>query len=259
MDPKEWQRLADEVAAEVGAALDQLEADFWPEPKDPSFRAFWPVIRAQSERVRTAPAIDIEVKLSLSARIRQLTKRARQDQEEFFKEHRQQKQDLLERVASLRERALESNDAEPVRQLRQELMNMRDEVSSVELPTRGDRQEVWDTWQAASQDVWRHLNQLWGANEASLTAILDKAQERLNSGNIRETRDLVRQFNAASHEIEASHKSLRSLRARANSLWREADDVARAKHEAYMAEAPEKVERWREVRAGFSSHCAHPK
>src|ERR1017187_2276061 len=135
MDPKEWQRLADEVAAEVGAALDQLEADFWPEPKDPTSRAFWPVIRAQSERVRTAPAIDIEVKLSLSARIRQLTKRARQDQEEFFKEHRQHKQDLLERVASLRERALESNDAEQVRQLRQELMSMRDEVSSVELPT----------------------------------------------------------------------------------------------------------------------------
>lgn len=256
MDPKEWQRLADEVAAEVGSALDQLEADFWPEPKDPSFRSFWPVIKAQSERVRTAPAIDIEVKLALSARIRQITKRARQDQEEYFKEHRQQKQEVLQRVASLRDTALQSNKAEAVRQIRQELMGLRDEVSRIELPTRGDRQEVWDTWQEASQDVWRHLSQLWGANEAELTSILDRAQARLNSGNVRETRDLIRQFNAASHELEASHKSLRALRARANTVWREADDVGRAKHEAYMAEAPEKVERWREVRGRNSRAIA---
>jgi hypothetical protein len=256
MDPKEWQRLADEVAAEVGSALDQLEADFWPEPKDPSFRSFWPVIKAQSERVRTAPAIDIEVKLSLSARIRHMTKRARQDQEEYFKQHRQQKQELLAQVASLRERALETNSAETVRALRQELMGLRDEVGSLELPTRADRQEVWDTWQAASQDVWRHLNQLWSTNETELTSILDEAQTRLNSGNVREARDLVRRFNVESHEREASHKALRGLRARANTLWREADEVAKAKHEAYMAEAPEKVERWREVRGRNSRAIA---
>jgi hypothetical protein len=256
MDPKEWQRLADEVAAEVGSALDQLEADFWPEPKDPSFRSFWPVIKAQSERVRTAPAIDIEVKLALGARIRQITKRARQEQEEYFKEHRQQKQEVLQRVAELRETAMESNKPEIVGQVRQQLMGLREQVSRIELPTRSDRQEVWDTWQAASQDVWRHQSHLWSANEAELTSILDRAQTRLNSGNVRETRDLVRRFNAASHEMEASHRALRTLRARANTLWREADDVAKAKHEAYMSQAPEKVERWREVRGRNSRAIA---
>jgi len=64
---------------------------------------------------------------------------------------------------------------------------------------------------------------------------------------VRETRDLIRRFNNSSHELEVSHKAGRALRARANGLWRETDEVAQAKHEAFVAAAPEKVEHWKQV------------
>jgi hypothetical protein len=248
MDPKEWQRLADEVAAEVGSALDAIESEFWPEPSDPSFRSFWPRIRALGDRLRTAPAIDIENKLQLLGRVRQITKRAREDQEVFFGEQRHRKQELLDRIEELRAQAIESSDPEDVRRLRQELADMRDTVSTVQMPTRGDRQEVWDSWHAATKSVWDHLSALWQANEQELSSLLDQAQSRLDRGNIREARDFVRQFNSRSHALEVSHKLVRSLRARANELWRGAEEVAKAKHETFVATAPRKVERWKNVK-----------
>ena len=248
MEPKEWQRLADEVASEVGGALDAIEAEFWPEASDPSFRSFWPRIRELSERLRTAPAIDIQVKLSLLGRIRQMTKRARQDQEVFFTEQRHRKQELLDQFEEIVSKALGSNSPEEVRAARQELAGLREALNNTPMPTRGDRQEVWDKWHTASQKVWEHLNSLWSANESELSSLLGEAHSRLDRGNLREAREFIRRFNTASHEQEVSHKSGRVLRARANELWREADEVGRAKHEAFMAGAPEKVERMKQVK-----------
>lgn len=248
MDPKEWQRLAHEVQTEAGQTLDELEQEFWPEPLDPSFRSFWPRIRTLNERLQTAPAIDIEAKLSLIGRIRQFTKRARQDQEIFFVEQRHRKQDTLDRIEEFRTRAMESGDPVTVGGVRQDLMAMRQPVTSMELPTRGERQQVWDAWQAAAQEVWDHLNEIWSLNEERLTQLLNRAQSHLDKGRVRETRDLVREFNVQSRKLEVSHKSARAARARANNLWREANEVAQAKHEAFLATAPEKVNRWREVK-----------
>lgn len=247
MDPKEWQRLADEVANEVKTALDDIEREFWPEPSDPSFRTFWPRIRSLSERLRTAPAIDIEVKLSLLGRIRQITKRARHDQEGFFAEQRHRKQETLDRIEELRSAAVGSSDPEEVRRLRQELVAIRDELGRLDLSTRGYRQEVWQSWQSATQAAWDHLSDLWSANEQKLRSILDQARSRLDRGNVRETRDLVRQFSSAYRTLEVAHKAGRALRSEANNLWREADEVAESKHEAFMATAGEKVERWKQV------------
>jgi hypothetical protein len=248
MDPKEWQRLADEVATEVDTALDALEQEFWPEPADPSFRTFWPTIRSLSERLRTAPAIDIEVKLSLLGRIRQLTKRARKDQEVYFVEQRHRKQELLDRIEELTAEATGSNSPEEVRRLRQQLSDLRNSAKDMELPTRGDRQEVWDRWHQAGQVVWDHLKQLWATNESELVALLDQARSQLDRGKTRETRDLVRRFNTSSHELEVSHKSGRELKARANELWRQTDEVAKVKHETFMAKAPENLQRWKHVK-----------
>lgn len=254
MDPKEWQRLADEVASEVGQALDEIETEFWPEPSDPSFRSFWPRIRVLSDRLRNAPAIDIENKLQLLGRVRQITKRAREDQEVFFTEQRHRKQELLDRIEELRTQALDSRNPEQVRGLRQELTAMSDTVASVPLPTRGDRQEVRDTWRTATKAVWDHLSELWKANEAQLTPLLDQAKNRLDRGNVREAREFVRQFNTLVRTLEVSHKASRNLRARANEIWRSAEEVAKTKHESFVASAPEKVERWRHVQ-GRNAHA----
>jgi len=247
MDAKEWQRLADEVAAEVTAELDRIDADFWPEPSDPSFRAFWPRVKALSERIQTAPAIDIEVKLTLQSRLRRITRRARQDQEVFFEEHRRLKQELLDRIRQTLDRAAETSDPVELREVRAEIGSVREDIERVTLPTRGDRQEVWQAWQSASQQIWAKLNEIWSRNESELQSLLDQARTRLNSGNVKETRELIRRFNDRSREIETSHKSLRTLRANANSMWRQADEVAKAKHEAFMATADERVGRWKEV------------
>src|SRR5579872_1057447 len=207
MEPQEWQRLADEVAAEVSSALDQIEARFWPEPSDPSFRTFWPEIRSLSERLRTAPAIDIENKLALLGRIRQLTKRAREDQEVYFTEQRHRKQELLDRIEEARASALATSNPEEIRQLRQELASMRDSISEVQLPTRGDRQETWQTWQDASQQVWEHLRQIWSKNEEEQTSLLDEARSQLDRGQVKEARERIRQFSALARDQEVSHKA----------------------------------------------------
>ncbi len=248
MDAKEWQRLADEVAAEVNSELDRIESEFWPEPSDPSFRSFWPRIRTLSERIRTAPAIDIEVKLNLQARIRQITKRARHDQEVYFEEHRRVKQELLDRIQAATSRGVETASPAELRELRQQLGPIRDEIERVELPTRSDRQEVWDAWQSASQQVWQRLNDIWSSNEKELQSILSDARARLNAGNVKDTRELIRNFNSSVRNLETSHKALRTLRSEANGIWREADEVAQAKHEAFMASAGNRVEQWREVK-----------
>ena len=253
MEPQEWQRLADEVAAEVSTALDEIEAEFWPEPSDPSFRSFWPRIRALSERLRTAPAIDIANKLELLGRIRQITKRAREDQEVFFADQRHRKQETLERIEELRSTTLGSSNPAEVRELRGELASMRESITDAQLPTRGDRQEVWQTWQTASQEVWDHLNGMWSENEQELKNLLDNARSRLDKRQAREARDLIRQFNGQVREREVSHKSNRALRARANELWKEAEELGKAKHEAFIATAPERVQRWKTVKGRNAS------
>ena len=248
MDPQEWQRLADEVAAEVSSELDAVESEFWPEPSDPSFRTFWPRIRTLSERLRTAPAIDIENKLALLGRIRQLTKKAREDQEVYFSEQRHRKQELLDRIEELRSAALGTDDPEEIRSHRQDLAAMRQLLTEVQLPTRGDRQETWQAWQTATQEVWDHLSAVWTEAENDLNQLLDNAQVRLDRGQVREARELVRKFNEQVKDREVSHKSSRTLRSRANAIWKDANEVGKAKHEAFVATAPQRVERWKQVK-----------
>ncbi|SRR5579884_543417 len=248
MEPQEWQRLASEIATEVGDALDQLETEFWPQPSDPSFRRFWPRIRSLSERLRTAPAIDIEDKLRLLSRIRHLTRRAREDQEIYFVEQRHRKQETMERIAECRDQALASSVPSQVRGLRQELIALRDGFAQLDLPTRSDRQEVWHNWQSAGQEIWDRLNQLWSTNEESLEQLLNQAQTHLDKGIVREARESIRRFNARCREVEVSHKAERTLRARANALWRDADELAKTKHEAFVSTAPERVGRWKQAR-----------
>jgi hypothetical protein len=256
MEPEEWQRLAEETAAEVSSALDELEATFWPEPSDPSFRTFWTRIRELSEQLRTAAAIDIEPKLALQARIRQLTKQARVDQEVHFAEQRHRKQELLDRVQELRDAALASSNPEEIRGIRQELTGMREAVTEAHFSARGDRQETWQAWQTAAQEAWDHLSALWNSNEAALTALLDDAKARLDRGQVREARDFIRDFNTMVREREVSHKSSRVLRSQANTVWKEAEDVGKAKHEAFMATAPQRVERWKHVKGKNASAIA---
>jgi hypothetical protein len=245
VDPQEWQRLADQLAVEVREALDQLERDFWPEPSDPSFRSFWPRIRALSERVRTAPAIDIEDKLQLQARMRALSRRAREQQQTYFEAVRAQQQALLDQIEALRGQAAAATAPAQVQQVRQGLEGVRVQFSSTDLPSRRSRQEIWNAWQSANQYAWSRLTELWAANEAALEAVLDQAQSRLDTGDVRGTRELIKRFNTLLREQEVSYKRMRALRARANALWRQAAEVARAKHEMYLTTAEERLEQWK--------------
>src|SRR5690348_14428099 len=83
MSPEEWERRADKFAAAATAELTELENRFWPEPEHGSFRGFWPVVRSLNERVRIAPAIKLDDKLTLQHRINELCQRARRDQRQL--------------------------------------------------------------------------------------------------------------------------------------------------------------------------------
>jgi hypothetical protein len=246
MEPEEWQRSAQEIATTATTELESIERDFGTEPVDSTFRSFWPRIRELSQKIQTAPAIDIEVKLDLLSRIRQISRKVRERQEIYFEEQRHRQAELLDSMEEVRAAAMDSRDPSQVRQLRQDLMAFRESASGTQFASRQDQQRVWQAWQGATQQVWDHLNQLWAANEAQLTQLLDTAQSRLDRGNVRDARESVRQFNASSRDAEVSHKASRSLRTRANTIWRQADEVAAVKHEAFMAQAPEKLEKMKE-------------
>lgn len=249
MDPLQWQQVADEYAARMNQVISALESEFWPHTVSGSFRTFWPRVRELNEQVRTAPAIRLEDKLALQRRLNELCQRARRDQKALQRQNAMQKQELLAAVTFARESIAEAATAEEAQQVRAELSALRQRIGELDASfRREDRQEIWNAWQGANQAAWERVNALWAANEAFLASLLDESQRRLEAGDPRAAKEQVKFFHEGARLRECSHRALRTLRGRAHSLWAEADDVARRKHEAYLTNVGKRLTHWRAVR-----------
>jgi hypothetical protein len=249
MDAEEWQRLADRIAAVLGAEVSALEQDFWPEPRDGSFRAFWPRVRELNERVRIAPAIKLDDKLALQHRLNELCQRARRDQKVLQQRVVSQKQELLDAVAIASASVEDAHSIDELQEVRRDLSGLRERIAALDPAfRREERQDLWNAWQIANQSAWERLNRLWGENERVLSALLDEAQESLRGGEPRAAKDRIKAFHAAVTERECAHRTLRALRARANGIWRDADELSRQKHAAYLSNVGKRVQHWRSMR-----------
>ena len=250
MDPLEWQRLADEAAVRLDEEIAELENSFWSsELPQRSFRAFWTRLRDLNDRVRTAPAIKLDDKLHLQHRLGELSQRARRDQKQLKESVAQRKQELLEDIRLARDSLSEASTVEDTQEVRSDLAALRKRISASDVPFRPDeRQDIWQTWQEANQEAWDRLNQQWSVNERYLSSILDEAQQHVETGEPRLAKERVKAFHSAVSAHECSHAALRALRSRANALWRDADELGRQRHEAYLANLGKRMDYWRRTR-----------
>ena len=160
-DWQEWQIRADQIAAELGGEIDKLEADFLASPEaDINFRAFWPRCRDLKERVRTAPAIKLEDKLSLERRLRPIGSRAYKAQEASFARSKERREELLGAIAGLRGQAAKETLPRVLRSMRRDFDGIRQSFDSGAPLAPSDRQAVWEAWREANQLAWQRLQDI---------------------------------------------------------------------------------------------------
>lgn len=249
MEPEEWERLADAFAADVGAELQRLEEVYWPDPPGESFRAFWGSVKTINERLRTAPAVKLDDKLSLQRRVNELCQRARQDQKHLQEERAARQHELQDALSLAAEGVQAATTVDEMKEVRSDLALLRERVvaESRRHPGRHN-QTLWEAWQEANQAAWARLNELWTRNETVLIGLLDGAEQALSGGDVRKAKESIKQFHAEAATLECSHRALRALRARAGSAWQRANDVGREKHQRYIEQAGKRVEQWRNAR-----------
>lgn len=235
-DWQEWQLRADQIAAALGEEIDTLERDFFSEPKDTTFRGFWPRFRDLKERVRTAPAIKLEDKLNLERRLRDLGSRAYKGQEAAYGRSQERKNELLEQVSALRQKAEGNDSPRGLLSLRKDLDHVRAEFESRGGLMPSDRQTVWDAWKEASQAVWNRLTGIWDENETYLRGILAEARSQLETGNIGAARQGVSKFFDALGSHECRQSAVGDLKSTAASI--RDDGVKRENERRTAARAP---------------------
>jgi chromosome segregation ATPase len=245
VDPDDWEKQADAVAAELGQEVDSLKTT-WPGPGE-SFRPFWTRVKELNERIRTAPAIKLDDKLELHQRVNELCHKARGEQRERI----EQQQALEARVADglllASESLAEARTISGIQEVRADLALLRSQIELASFQLR--RSGLWDRWQELNRAAWERLNELWSENESVLVTILDEAATKAERGDARGAKEAVKRFHATSSELECSHRGLRSMRTRAHEVWKKADEVGREKHARYLEQAAGRVERWRQAQA----------
>lgn len=233
-DWQQWQIRADEIASALNKDVDALEHDFFGTEKEVSFRAFWPRFRELKERVRVAPAIKLDDKLSLERRLRGLGSRAYKAQEATYAESGTRKNEFLSTIQALRERSESLETPRELRELRRELDGVRTQFDTGAGLVPPDRQAVWDAWRDTNQFVWQRLNDLWSQNETYLRDILAMGRQDMDRGDGQGARQAAGRFFEALRTHEAKQAAINVLKAEAEGLRREAD-------EATMPRMPEPI------------------
>jgi len=89
-----------------------------------------------------------------------------------------------------------------------------------------DRQQVWEAWKDANQVVWQRLTGAWEENEIGLRELLDTARQQLTIGNTSGAQRTLTRFYESSRVRETRRERLPELRAEADAIRTEADEVA---------------------------------
>jgi hypothetical protein len=223
-DWQQWQIQADQIAAQLNEELRALENEHFSETSDTTFRGFWPRFRDLKERVRIAPAIRLEDKLDLERKLRTLGSRAYKAQEGAYARSGERKAELLSIISEYRQRSEGMQTPRDLRSLRRELDTVRESFDSGPALVPADRQQVWDAWKEASQEVWTRLVAAWGENEAYLRQFLDVAREQFEAGNMEEARRASGKFFESLRGREARQESLNAMKAEVETIRRRADE-----------------------------------
>jgi len=229
-DWQEWQIRADQIAAELGAEIDKFEQDYPSgDDADINLRAFWPRFRDLKERVRVAPAIRLEDKLSLERRLRPLGNRAYKAQQAAAARSSERREELLGQIAALRATAESETFPRTLRMMRRDFDRIRESFDSGPALVSADRQAVWEAWREANQFSWQRLQEMWSSNEAVLQGILSEARQQLEKGNSGAARQAVGRFFESLKSHEAKQESINAMKVQADEIRREADSVEERK------------------------------
>jgi hypothetical protein len=249
-DWQEWQIRADQIAVDLGADIDKLEQDFFStDDAEINLRAFWPRFRDLKERVRIAPAIRLEDKLSLERRLRNIGNRAYKAQQAVAARSTERKDELLAQIANLRASAAEEDAPRTLRIKRREFDRVRESFDSGPALIAADRQVVWEAWREANQFVWQRLQELWGANEAVLREIISDGRQQLEKGNAGAARQVGARFFDALKSREAKQEAINAMKVEIEEIRREADALedrrVAAKTPAQKVPAVSATETWK--------------
>lgn len=248
-DWQEWQIRAERIATELGAEIDTLERDFLGEEPSQNLRGFWPRFRDLKERVRVAPAIKLDDKLALERRLRGLGSRAYKQQEASLARSSERKAELLPRLDAVRAYAASESSPRELRGIRRDLDALRKEFDADAQLAPADRQELWEAWRSVNQFVWDRVTSRWAENETVLRGLLTGARQDLERGNANAARQNTRRFFESLKTHEAKQEVVTELKAEADAIRREADDMeerkAAARTPAMSAPAVNALDTWR--------------
>jgi hypothetical protein len=229
-DWQEWQIRADQIAVDLGAEIDKLEQDFFSsDAGEINLRAFWPRFRDLKERVRTAPAIRLEDKLSLERRLRPLGAKAYKEQQAAVAQSSARKAELLTAIASLRSNAEAETSPRNLRNMRREFDAIRESFDAGPALVAGDRQAVWEAWRESNQFAWLRLQELWAVNETVLRDIVDEARRHVETGNGAAARQSANKFYETLKSHETKQDAISAMKAEFESIRREAEGVEERK------------------------------
>lgn len=245
MDPEEWEREADQVAAQLHSRIDDLEGTLSPEPAISDVQGFWPRVKQLNEALRTAPAIKLEDKLAVQRRLNELCHRARRQQRRLAETRKAQERELRDAIGAANEGLAAATTIEELHEIRADVALLRRRIT--ETP-KVVAQRVWPAWQAVNQRAWEKLNAEWASNEGQLRAALDEADAALERGDVRSAKEAIKRFHAEVPRRECSHGALKVLRSRATSLWERGNALGQQKHTRYLEQAARRVTYWRQQR-----------
>lgn len=246
MDPADWERQADEAAIILTNQISNLEERFKPSSPTQSYRSFWAQVRDIGQRIQTAPAIKSEDKISLQHRLNELCQRARRQHRASQVQSAAERDELRDRLQLLAEGAGDAETIDEIQAIRTDLSNLRIRLDSpATMLPKEDRSSLWQCWQTTNRQAWEKLHNLWSANEAALTQVLDEAESRLTAGDIRNAKEGIRQFHARVRDRGVSQRVIQSLRNRAAGIWESANERGREKHESYLAYLGRRLDRWK--------------
>lgn len=225
-DWQEWQVRADQIATDLGLEVEALTATFFgDEGQEFNYRGFWPKFKDLKERVRTAPAIRLEAKLDLERRLRTIGSRAYRAQEVVYARSSERKNEVLERISSLKATAERETAPRNLRNLRRDFDRLREEFDTGSGLVPPDRQAVWDAWRDANQFAWQRLVDLWTQNEVELREALTSARQSLEKSNAQAARFALGRFFELLKTREAKQDSLNAMKAEVDAIRRETDQL----------------------------------
>jgi hypothetical protein len=215
-----------------------------------SFRTVWIHIKELGEAIRTAPSLTGSERAPLQRRLNDIVRDVRKAQRHLQHESQAAQAPIYERLHLICDALAEAQSVSDIQELRADLMLVREHIAALDTTVpRLFQSRLWAAWQAQNQAAWQHLSILWAANENSLTELLDRAEQDLRTGRVAQARATIKSFHDALNTHPCSNSAARALRERARTLWKEAVELGRQRHQHYLHSVQRRVEAWqRDIR-----------